>query len=209
MGSGLNERFVDLPGALPVRWDERLAHLVSDILCPPVTVSIGLLVIVRSTHEPRAWIWAWIIIALTIGIPASYIFWKVYSGEISDFHIPVRTQRFRPMVLSILCALLTLAILWVGNAPPLLMSFMGFGIILAAVMLLITLQWKISGHSTAIAGMIILLIYSMGQAVWLALLLIPLVAWARIRLKRHTLAQTIAGAVLGIIFITLFLIFFT
>jgi membrane-associated phospholipid phosphatase len=80
---------------------------------------------------------------------------------------------------------------------------MGVSAAFAVLLLLITLRWKISGHSIAIASLAILVIHVMGQNFLPALLAIPLVAWARIRIRRHTLAQTIAGAALGMLYISL------
>jgi len=199
----LSENPIDLPTPGAARGDERLARLISDILCPPVTAPIGLFLFVSSIREPLMWVWALISVALSIGIPVAYVFWKVRSGEISDFHIPIRTQRFRPMLLSILCVLLSWAILWICKAPALLISLMGVSAAFAVLLLLITLRWKISGHSVAIASLAILVIHVMGQNFLPALLAIPLVAWARVRIRRHTLAQTIAGAALGMLYISL------
>ena len=204
METSLKETFID-PVSLPRRWDEHLAHFVSDILCPPVTVLIGIILIVRSIKDPGAWIWAAIIVLLIIGVPVGYIAWNVRAGAISDFHIPIRSQRFRPMLLTVLCTLAAWAVLQVGKAPELLRLLVAFGVVQAAGMFIITLRWKISGHSAAIAGLAVLLVNLVSPALYPALLLIPLVVWARIRLHRHTLAQTIAGVLSGIIYIGLVL----
>jgi membrane-associated phospholipid phosphatase len=186
-----------------MRWDERFARLVSDLLCPPVTITLGLIMVVLSSNDPTAWWWALITIGITIVIPVLYIAWKVHTGAISDFHIPIRSQRIRPMLLTVACALLTWGILWLGHAPSLLLSLITFGLIQAVIMLFVTLYWKISGHSAAIAGFSLLAIRLWGHNLWPVLLLIPLVAWARVRIRRHTLAQTIAGTLMGISYISL------
>jgi len=199
----MTEHLIDQSASLPMRWDERFAHLVSDLLCPPVTIALGLIMVVYSSDDPTAWRWALIAIGITIVIPVLYIAWKVHTGAISDFHIPIRSQRIRPMLLTVACAVLTWVILWLGHAPALLLSLITFGMIQAAILLLITLYWKISGHSAAIAGFALLAIRLWGPNLWPVLLLIPLVAWARVRIRRHTLAQTIAGALMGISYISL------
>lgn len=190
---------------LPVRWDEHLARLVSDLLSPPVTGLISLLVVAYAARQPSAWLWVSIAVILTIGVPVSYILWKVRRGEISDFHIPIRSQRIRPMILVILCVLLTLLIFWLGHAPAIFFSMLVFSLILSVIILLITLRWKISAHSAAIAALAMLCVQFISQALLPMMLLIPLVAWARVRIRRHTLAQTIAGAALGIVYISLVL----
>ena len=157
----------------------------------------------QAMDDPSAWAWIAVSMALIIGVPVAYICWKVHSGEISDFHIPIRKQRLRPMLLFIACTMMAWIVLTIAHAPALLLSFLGFGTVLIAILLLITLRWKISGHSAAIAGMVTLLVRLIGWSFLPSMVLIPLVAWARIRIKRHSLAQTIAGAALGIIYIGL------
>jgi hypothetical protein len=205
METSIKETFIELPDSLLARWDMRLARLISDVFCPPVMIILGIVLIVYSIHDLAAWLWAIFVISLTIGIPVGYIIWKVRIGAISDFHIPIRTQRFRPMLVAVICILLTWAAMRIGKAPGLLISLVGVGAIHTAIMLVITLRWKISGHSSAITALIALLVHLMGPALLPGLALIPLIAWARIRLRRHTLAQTIAGAVSGLIYITMVL----
>ena len=74
----------------------------------------------------------------------------------------------------------------------------GLGMIQMALILLVTSRWKISGHGVAIGGITVFAVGIFGREAWPLLLAIPLVAWARVRLKRHTLAQTVAGSLLGI-----------
>jgi membrane-associated phospholipid phosphatase len=61
----------------------------------------------------------------------------------------------------------------------------------------ITTQWKISIHSTAIAGAAVLALYLAQGIVWPLLISVPVVGWSRIHLRRHTVMQVIAGALLG------------
>jgi hypothetical protein len=73
--------------------------------------------IVYRTGQFRDWLMAGIALALLIGVPVSYVLWKVRIGEISDFHIPVRSQRLLPMLLTLACTLTALLILRLGQAP--------------------------------------------------------------------------------------------
>jgi membrane-associated phospholipid phosphatase len=65
-----------------------------------------------------------------------------------------------------------------------------------AVIFGITLWWKISVHSAAAAG-VATLIWSLIGATLPLLAGVVIIAWSRVRLRRHTVAQTIAGAALG------------
>jgi len=73
----------------------------------------------------------------------------------------------------------------------------GIALIQILLVFLITLRWKISGHCTSAAGLSFLAIALYGEPMIPLTLIIPVVAWSRIRLGRHTLYQTIAGTFLG------------
>jgi membrane-associated phospholipid phosphatase len=60
----------------------------------------------------------------------------------------------------------------------------------------ITLSWKISVHCATAAGVAMWLWWLTGTPLPL-LVGVPLIAWSRVHLGRHTLAQTIAGSMLG------------
>jgi membrane-associated phospholipid phosphatase len=63
--------------------------------------------------------------------------------------------------------------------------------------MLVTLWWKLSLHTAAASGTVAILVLTLGPLLILALPVVALVAWSRIRLGDHTPAQTLAGAALG------------
>jgi membrane-associated phospholipid phosphatase len=65
-------------------------------------------------------------------------------------------------------------------------------------MLVITLWWQISMHSMSITGAVVVTgaLYGLVPALLLSPL-IPVVGAARIKLRRHTLAQVVGGVALG------------
>lgn len=58
---------------------------------------------------------------------------------------------------------------------------------------------KPSGHACGMAGPIAFLICLLGGASWIMALLIPLVFWARLKMKRHNINELIIGSLTGII----------
>jgi membrane-associated phospholipid phosphatase len=50
-------------------------------------------------------------------------------------------------------------------------------------------------HTSAAAGAATVVWILLGTP--LSLLIVPLIAWSRVRLRRHTLLQTVVGALLG------------
>jgi membrane-associated phospholipid phosphatase len=69
--------------------------------------------------------------------------------------------------------------------------------VLAAVFTLITFVWKISLHAGVLSAAATFAIYVFGSSwMWMWGLLLP-VSWARVVMKKHTLAQVVAGIVLA------------
>lgn len=176
------------------------ARLISDILSPPVIW--GLMAFPIAFHsaesQERAMVWALTYSVLVCLLPALYIGYMVWRGHITDIHVRVREQRIRPFVVSVICTVVAWMLLRWMEAPSLLPLFTLFSMIQLGVMLLITLTWQISLHSMSITGAVVVAgaLYGPGTALLLSPL-IPVVGAARIKLRRHTLAQVVAGGILG------------
>lgn len=151
-----------------------------------------------AESQERAVIWALTYSVIVCILPALYIGYMVWRGHITDIHVRVREQRIRPFVVSVICTVVAWILLRWMEAPSLLPLFTLFSLIQLAVMLLITLTWQISMHSMSITGAVVVAgaLYGPGTALLLSPL-IPVVGAARIKLRRHTLAQVIAGGILG------------
>lgn len=67
------------------------------------------------------------------------------------------------------------------------------------------LKIKASGHACGISGPFTLLLYLIGNDAWWFVIVIPLVFWSRLKLKRHTYKELVLGTIVGI-FSTLFAI---
>ena len=64
---------------------------------------------------------------------------------------------------------------------------------------LINLRLKVSIHVATVTALLFTLAIVYQGYYYVTLLLIPLVAWSRLRIKRHTLPETIVGACFGIL----------
>lgn len=189
----------------PLRWDYRVAKWVSWIFNPTALIVLGFGLVALTIGTLAAWLWVAFYLTLSVLVPVFYILWKIQRGEITDFHMKERQQRIRPMLLALFLSLFGWIILWVGNAPKLLRIFAGFGSLQLAVLMLVTLHWKISGHSAAASGFAVFIVALYGQLAIPVLFLIPLMAWARVRRHRHVLFQTVAGSLAGIFFMLIVL----
>jgi membrane-associated phospholipid phosphatase len=184
------------------------ARLVSDILSPPVIWgALAFPIAFRNAPSPQqALLWAMTYIILVCIMPVMYIALMVRRGKITDIHMKVRSQRFRPFLVSILCTTIAWWTLRFMGAPSVVPLFALFSLVQMVMMALITLVWQISMHAMSIAGAAVALGFLFGGTAALAAApFVILVGAARLRLKRHTPAQVLVGTVLGVIIPTMLL----
>lgn len=188
--------------ASEIRWSERTARIISRFLSPHYVAGPLLLVLALGDSTPWVWglIWAVGIGLLTLVAPLLILKRELRRGGISDWHISNRKERLRPIpvILSLLVVTVPLVLLIVFRGPRLLVVGTVIALILVLFNLLVTLGWKISQHVSSIAASATLVTATLGVGALPVLLLIPLVAWARVKVNAHTVMQTVAGGVVGV-----------
>lgn len=184
---------------LPRNRSEKIARWVSDYFSPPVMAVASLLMVAIYAGNSVIWGSISVFLLVGIGLPTLYVFWLVKNKKVSDFHIPIRSQRIRPMVFMLVTSVISLILLAGLHTPRFVMtfSFAAFGQLI--IIFMITLKWKISGHTAAVSTFSALCWLFYGSLAGFVFILIPIVIWARLRLKRHTPLQTLAGTVLGLL----------
>jgi membrane-associated phospholipid phosphatase len=186
--------------ARPGRAD-RAARLVSLVFSPPVLfVAAGMLVafLLPASAERRL---ALLHTFGTVALPLLLLLILRRQGRISDFDLSIRRERLLPMAATQAGIVAGWVVLLWLHAPPLLQAFALLQLVQGAIFLLITFFWKISLHSAAIATLAVLATWLLPVAwlIGLLWLLVVTVAWARVHLRRHTPAQTVAGIGLALI----------
>jgi membrane-associated phospholipid phosphatase len=122
---------------------------------------------------------------------------KRNHGQKIDIDIPERKDRNYPLLIVILSYFIGAAVLYTINAPHITTVLMFSYFSNTLIVFFINLYWKISIHAMGIAGPTAALIYVFGPAGAIFALIIPVVMWSRVYLKRHTAGQVITGALLG------------
>jgi membrane-associated phospholipid phosphatase len=178
------------------------ARLVSDLLSPPVIWGALAFPVALSQAPSVGHGLSWVLVYVTLicVLPVIYIAMMVKRGKITDIHMQVRQQRIRPFVVSLVCTTIAWWTLRFMGAPSVLPMFALFTLIQMGIMAVITLVWQISLHAMSVTGAVVALGFMFGGAA--ALITAPfiiLVGAARLNLKRHTMAQVLAGAALGAI----------
>ena len=133
-------------------------------------------------------------------LPVFFIFILFRLGRVSNLNLEVKEQRTLPLLFVIGAACIGLGIFYVIGAPREIIwagiAYIANGVIFGAI----TQVWKISFHTGVFTGCVTVLVLILHDArfAWL-FLLVPLIAGARVRRKRHTLVQTVVGALIALI----------
>src|SRR5258708_9631291 len=165
----------------------RLAEAVSSIFHPFIVVVPTMLISILygGSNLGRAIFWT----ALSIGIvilPLVYLIYSgVKSGRYSDLSISMREQRRSLYITSSLLFILLIVILVLGKAPSILIACLTSAVLATLIGFVINARFtKLSLHSVAIAGCTSVMILTFPWiGVAMALIIMPLVAWARMRLR--------------------------
>ena len=198
------------PISMPLPRSRKIARWISAIFSPPLISVFAVFLMTAFTSGKPSYGRAIGYTLLAIGLPVLLTLWMMHRGIISDFHITIHKERTKPMIFMILSALISWFYLWfTRTGPDLLTVFAGIAVLHIIFLFLVTLRWKISGHASAISGLCVFLVAYLGVRGLPFLLLIPLVVWARVTLRRHTLSQVMAGSLAGAIFtfLALYIIF--
>jgi hypothetical protein len=141
--------------------------------------------------------WGLLAALFTAVLPTLFITYGVRRGRWSDRTVGARRPRL--VVLAFITASVTtgLILLLVLDAPRLLTGYLAFMLASVAVLAAITTVWKISIHCAVASGSVAILALSFGPLVLPAYALVALLGWSRVALTDHTVAQAVAGAVLG------------
>ena len=141
--------------------------------------------------------WGLLAALFTAVLPTLFISRGVRHGRWSDRNVGARRPRL--LVLAFITASVAagLILLLVLGAPPLLTGYLAFTLASVAVLAAITTVWKISIHCAVASGSVMILALTYGPLVLCGYVLVALLAWARVTVQDHSVAQVIAGSVLG------------
>ncbi len=178
---------------------ERIASLTSNILNPfLVSLVLILLLSFKSTSGTfDAVKWSLILIAISILPVFLVIIYLVRNQRLAGPFINIRKQRTKVYLLAGVCASVGYVILHYLGAPLILVATSVAGLSGVVIFMCINLSWKISLHTAFVTASVAILIILYGSIAAGTIVLVPLIAWARIELKHHSLAQVATGALLA------------
>ena len=162
----------------------------------PIATAAG--VVQKHADPQNALRWLVIVILFVTVLPVLSIAAMVRCAKVSDFHLQNREERLLPLCCTLISMIVGTVLLHrLGAAREIVWAGVAY-ITNSVIFSAITPMWKISFHSSVATGCVTVLVMLVNPQFGWLFLLIPLIAWARVYRKRHTLLQTIVGAVLAI-----------
>lgn len=183
-------------------WDG-IAYWISNVAAPPVLALVAAILLAIRSSTSTAWGWAAGFGFAAVVLPTLYVLVQVQRGVISDVHVPLREQRMRPFLVTLASSTAVCGVFLWWQAPAGFRALAVANLMQAAILFALTLRWKVSLHSAAAGSLSTLSLTMLGVSAlsatgMLLVATVPVIAWARIRLDRHTPAQTVVGALLGV-----------
>jgi membrane-associated phospholipid phosphatase len=160
----------------------KVARLVSKVSNPSILAVIECLLVGLLLGTISGWLWSLFVVVITTLAPVIYIASLSRKGHITDFDVFLRQQRNRPYIFTGICSALALVTILIFQAPWILIFLC---------------LWKISAHTASSASFSVVVWQLFGPFGLLAFLIVPLIAWSRVKLHRHSIGQVIFGAVTG------------
>ncbi len=178
----------------------KLAELISEIFGPHLWMPILLMLLLLRTglNSEQLSILLPSLGTLLLVIPFTYLHLALKIGWISKWDIPKKEERRPIIAIFIICSIISLFLVKQFGTKMFLDLFillLTTGFVASAI----TLFWKISIHMVLDTSGVLVMNLLLGPEFWPLFILIPIVAWARLKLRRHTLFQLIAGVLLSII----------
>lgn len=182
---------------------KQIANLTSNILNPfSVSLIIILLLSFESTYTTLdALKWSLILIAVSILPVFLVVVYLARRGKLDGIFTSVRKQRTKIYLLAGVCAVVGGVIITYLDAPLMLRATFVAGLSAVVVFMCVNLLWKISLHIAFVAASATVLVILYGLIGAISVVLLPLMAWARIESGHHSPAQVATGALLAAVIV--------
>jgi hypothetical protein len=175
----------------------KLAALISaatrlPLLAVPLFLAVG-----AQAAGTRGLLWGLLCLFLTSGLSLVYLAYLARSGEVRDPRSISRAERVRPLrVVAALHVGAFLIVTLLGAPAELRAALLSYALATLLFALLTPLT-NLSLHAAGVSGAAVCLMFVFGARGLPAVLLVPLVWWARTLLGRHTQPELALGVLVG------------
>jgi len=178
---------------------KKIAWIISRIFDPIIEIPL-LLTVVAWFALTNGLRWRFLIFLLIVDalIPALFMFWGLATKKISDWDMSKREERKQLYFLVVIAHAISVVYAYFLGKMDLAAILLVFWF-MAVTFALITLRWKISVHAGVNGVLVAFFNHFWGwENYWWLLLVLFLVLWARVTIKKHSWLQVLAGAALAI-----------
>jgi hypothetical protein len=162
------------------------------LLAVPLFLAVG-----AASGGLRGVLWGLLCLSLTSGLSLLYLFYLTRSGRVRDPRRITQPERVRPLrVVAALHAGAFVLVVMLGAPVSLRAALLSYALATLAFALLTPVA-NLSLHIAGVAGAAVCLAYVYGFWSLPAILLVPLVWWARASLGRHTPPELALGLLVG------------
>ncbi|MGA9697183.1 MAG: hypothetical protein WBQ62_12315 [Dehalococcoidales bacterium] len=179
---------------------DRAARWIADLTNPSVlSVLLLLLIAFLKSHRPQdAAVWMGVIFALYILIPVGYVYFRMRASGIPSKSIFVLITFLKKhprdiLILSVVLGIPCLVLLILLKAPGILLAPVAALLVGSIVTALFNTFYRVSYHLTALTILAIMTVHTWGAIYLLLVIILPLVFWAKLRIREHTVPQLVEG----------------
>lgn len=178
---------------------KRVAKLISIVTVVPIVAFFVItLLYIRFKREFQSFSWylysiLFLVILPSSAYPLKYLFPKYRkAGRVGE--------RKLAFILAVLGYVFGIFFVFVLDGPVIVKKIFSAYVFSGGVLTFInkTLKFKASGHACGVSGPIALLYYFFGKSILWLYLIMPLIFWARMNLKRHTYKELSIGTLVGV-----------
>jgi hypothetical protein len=184
----------------------RAAEIISKISNPCIVSILYLLIITftqtDSIYESLAWIG--VIVLFLVLLPLGYLLLKTYLTNHQNIFTndPTDYLRRHPkdiLILAIVFGIPSIIILTTIKASPFLLYILSGLLLSALIAAAINLRYRVSFHLSGITFLVFSAVTVWGRIFFIFLVAVLIIAWAKYRIKAHTLPQIIFGILIGFV----------
>jgi putative transposase len=174
------------------------AQVISVLFHPLVLTFITPFLLIVFFPKESSYSILWILYPLIfVGIVCIFTLYGVKTKLFSNFDITERSERKALYLFVTIVSFIYLFILFFLNGPKALMV-LGVGILIGSIIFeFINIKLKASVHVGIVSAFLCSIALLYGGVFFIFPLFIPVVAWSRIHMKKHTLQETVIGGFVG------------
>jgi hypothetical protein len=192
--------FITMEKNSPTEISHELAVIVSKFFSPPivalvatVTFSLWSPIGLGLLHPSSSILICFSLFAFLPFLPVLYF----YRKNVIDMDISKKEMRTPFFIVAATFYSIAAVIFFVTSTAIMFLLALSYAFV-TIILLLVNRFWKVSVHSAGVTGPIFALIFVFGFMVLPLSLMIVIVNWSRIKLKKHTFPQTFVGSLIPI-----------